>query len=115
VRVGDHERREATDRLTAHAAAGRLSLDELEERVERVHAAVYSCDLLEVEADLPGPQPRRGPRRPPPVLMACLIAAVLASVIFGHPIAPLLIVTALGWRARRRHLGVSTWPERSLR
>jgi hypothetical protein len=53
LRVGDRERAEAADRLSAHAAAGRLSIDELEQRLEAVHSAVLARDLHAVEADLP--------------------------------------------------------------
>src|SRR4051812_41452345 len=38
IRVGDAERTAAADRLGAPAAAGRLSLEELEQRVERANA-----------------------------------------------------------------------------
>ncbi len=118
LRIGDRERDEAADRLSAHAAAGRLSLEELERRLERVQAAVFSRDLLALEVDLPaasraaarfrGAARSRGARpspRPPLAALACLVAAVLASALVGHPIAPLFIVAVLLWRAGRRYPG----------
>ena len=103
LRIGDRERTEAGERLSAHAAAGRLSLDELEQRLERVQSAVFARDLAVLEADLPGPPARRpaGPQRVPPAAVAFLVAAVLATVVVGHPVAPLFVVALLLWRARR--------------
>jgi Flp pilus assembly protein TadB len=107
LRVGDRERAEAAQRLSAHAAEGRLSVPELESRLERAHAAVVVADLQALEADLPGPE--RGRRRPPPVAplvalaVAAVAATVLASLAVGHPVPPLLfLVVALLWRARWR-------------
>jgi hypothetical protein len=100
VRVGDRERSEASDRLAAHAAAGRLGVEELEQRLERVQAAVHVRDLAAVEADLPHPA-RRAPGRRPPLLaaaFACLIAGGALTIAFGHPFPPLLIGAFLMWR-----------------
>src|SRR4051794_41983961 len=100
VRVGDRERTEAAERLSAHAAAGRLGIDELEDRLQRAHAAVYAHELAALEADLP-----RTPGRPrtawPFPLLAALAAALVASVALslaaGHPVAPLFLLAALLW------------------
>jgi hypothetical protein len=116
IRIGDREREAATDRLTAHAGAGRLTVEELEERLERVQAARVRADLRAVEADLPGP-PERGRRRPPvawdtaampAVLVLLLAAAVALSVAVGHPVPPLFVGAFLLWRfaGRRRPLGL---------
>jgi hypothetical protein len=59
LRAGDRDRAQAAERLSAHAAAGRLTA-------------------------------------------ACLAAAVLATVLVGHPIAPPLIAAVLLWRAALR-------------
>jgi hypothetical protein len=111
VRIGDRERAEAADRLAAHAAAGRLTLDELEQRLEQVHAAVHARDLAAVEADLPvparAPRPMRRPAPHVPVALLVLLVAVLASVAVGHPIAPPFIAALLVWRAARRSTGVA--------
>ena len=110
VRVGDRERADAAERLSAHAAAGRLTVDELEERLERAGRAVHAADLSALEADLPAPRPAP-PRRPgPPALaLALLLAAVLMTVAVGHPIVPLFLAAALAWRVagRRAHMRVA--------
>jgi hypothetical protein len=112
LRVGDRERAEAAERLSAHAAAGRLSVPELESRLERAHAAVVAADLQALEADLPGParRERDGPPLAPLVALAvvALAVTVLTTLAIGHPVPPLLVVAvALVWRAgsRRRLRG----------
>ena len=107
LRVGDAERAAAAERLSAHAAAGRLTLEELEERLAAANAAVHGRDLAVLEADLPGaaavparrPRPRSGPPPLGPVLPVALIAlAIAASVAVGHPVGlPLLFLFAF-WR-----------------
>jgi hypothetical protein len=101
VRIGDRERGEAADRLSAHAAAGRLSIEELEQRLETVHRAVFARDLAAVEGDLPAPARPREWRRPPlaALAFALLLAGVFATVLVGHPIPPLFIAAMLLWRA----------------
>jgi hypothetical protein len=102
-RIGDRERSDAADRLAAHAAAGRLSVDELEARLERVHRAVLVRDLRAIEADLPGSARRPLPVSPITALpLACLAAAVLLTVAVGHPVLPLFAAAFLLWRFGHR-------------
>ena len=116
LRIGDREREAASDRLAKHAAAGRLTYEELEERLERAQAAVVTTDLAELEADLPGPRgrrrpsgaftadlPRRRAARPPYAAIVALVAAVLVTVLVGHPIPPLFILAVVLWVRARRH------------
>ncbi|MGH3207707.1 MAG: DUF1707 SHOCT-like domain-containing protein [Trebonia sp.] len=66
LRIGDAERDAAAADLGEHYAAGRLSLDELNERLDAVFASKTFGQLTRVMADLPGPgrlQWRTGPRR----------------------------------------------------
>jgi ferric-dicitrate binding protein FerR (iron transport regulator) len=102
IRVGDRERADAAERLSAHAAAGRLTVEELEERLERAERAVVASDLRALEADLPAPvTPERRPRWSPSLgalALACVAATVLASLAVGHPFPPLLLVALLAWR-----------------
>ena len=104
MRVGDTEREAAAARLSAHAAAGRLSVEELEERLERAGRAVFAGDLAAIEADLPGPAPRRVARLDPIPLLAVawLAVAVAATIAVGHPIFPLFLVVFLLLRAGHR-------------
>jgi hypothetical protein len=77
IRVSDAERDVVARSLTANAAEGRLSLDELEERLAAAYAAKTYGELEPLLADLPeskppdrpsppaagGPEPRPGRRR----------------------------------------------------
>jgi hypothetical protein len=110
LRIGDAERAAAVERLSAHAAAGRLGVDELERRIERAHAAVFASDLLAIEADLPGGAPVRSSRprlpvarRAPIAPVALLLAGVALTVLVGHPVVPLFVL-AFVLAARRRRV-----------
>jgi hypothetical protein len=107
TRIGDREREAAAARLSAHAAAGRLSVEELEERLERAQRAVYASDIAELERDLPGRERRPAPRldrRPAPwwpaLPVALLVLGIAATIAVGHPVAPLFIGLFLLWRLR---------------
>jgi uncharacterized protein DUF1707 len=95
----------AAERLAAHAAAGRLTVEELEQRLERANAAVFARDLSALEADLPAPAERvplawRAPWAP---LLLVTAAAIAASIAVGHPLPPLFLVAFLLWRHRASH------------
>ena len=62
IRVGDVERDAAAAELGEHYAAGRLTIDELHERLGLVLSARTRADLTHVLADLPT---IRRPARPP--------------------------------------------------
>ena len=53
VRIGDHERTEAIDALGSHFAAGRLTLDEFEERTTIAASSKVRSDLDRLFFDLP--------------------------------------------------------------
>lgn len=55
LRIGDAERDAAATDLGEHYAAGRLTLDELNERLDAVFAARTFGQLSRIMADLPGP------------------------------------------------------------
>jgi Domain of unknown function (DUF1707) len=101
IRVSDADRENVASRLREHYAEGRLSSDELEERVASALGARTFGDLRRVMTDLPGPVPapppgqpapppgarrrhygyyRRGPRLLPLVLIALIAALVLPGV-----------------------------------
>jgi Flp pilus assembly protein TadB len=56
LRIGDAERDAAAADLGEHFVAGRLSLDELHERLGDVFSAKTQGQLSRVMADLPGPR-----------------------------------------------------------
>lgn len=57
TRISDAERANAVDRLFAARHAGRISLDEFDERLSMVYAAVTTDGLDAPLADLPRPEP----------------------------------------------------------
>ena len=66
LRASDADRLAAAERLRVHHLAGRLTLEEFEDRVARAHQAVTLGDLAALEADLPAPPapPAARPRAP---------------------------------------------------
>jgi len=54
MRVSDSDREQAADVLREAAGHGRITMDELEERLERAYAAKTYADLAAVTGDLPG-------------------------------------------------------------
>src|SRR5215218_6722739 len=104
LRASDAEREHHAELLREHAAQGRLTVDELEERLDRVYAARTRGELAPVLADLPptdhprAPRQRRRPRvRPdlvPFIAVNLVLVAIWAATGAGYfwPIWPLL-----GW------------------
>ncbi len=97
LRVADVDRDAAAAALGDHFEAGRLTADELEDRLGRALTARTSRDLTGLFDDLPAPvrQPgaaeragldrwrRRGRAAWPAVAGAVLVVAVLSAFIFG--------------------------------
>ena len=96
IRVSDAERERVAARLREHFAEGRLSQEELDERLSAALSAKTEGDLRRVMADLPGPAPvpvpggapgpwaagrglafRRGPRLWPLAVFALIAALVI--------------------------------------
>ena len=66
IRVSDADRDRVTARLREHFAEGRLTQDELDERISAALSAKTFGDLRRVMADLPEPAPVPPPRAVPP-------------------------------------------------
>jgi len=101
IRVGDAERAAVVERLSAHAAAGRLTVEELEQRLDVAQTAVVVADLRALETDLAlPPRPRSAVPWPPLLALAVvlLVAGVAGSIAAGFPIPPLFIGAFLVWR-----------------
>lgn len=82
LRIGDADRERAAELLRLHTAAGRVTTDELEERLDRVYAARTGRELRAPLSDLPAEpaaRPARG-RRELPVSPLMPAAAVLIAV-----------------------------------
>jgi hypothetical protein len=106
LRASDADRDRAAERLRAAAGEGRLSSEELEERLERALSARTQAELEPLTADLPGPPPARRPRaalrpalaaRPdlgPFLGVAVMLVAIWALTGMGYfwPVWPIL-----GW------------------
>jgi hypothetical protein len=101
MRVSDADRERVTARLREHFAEGRLTREELDERITAALSAKTVGDLRRVMVDLPEPAPalasagplpharahgpvyvRRGPRLLPLALLVLLIAAVAPGTGF---------------------------------
>ena len=82
VRVSDAERESAAARLKAHFTEGRLSHDELEERLDRTYAARSRQDLHALFADLPA---ERGAR----------LAAMHRTAVRAHALSYGVVNSAL--------------------
>ncbi|HEY8458156.1 MAG TPA: DUF1707 domain-containing protein [Actinopolymorphaceae bacterium] len=65
LRASDAERERVVELLSEHAAAGRLTLAELEERTERAYAAKTRGELEILTRDLPDKHAPARPRRRP--------------------------------------------------
>jgi Domain of unknown function (DUF1707) len=102
VRVSDADRERIVDELRAHAVEGRLTVEELEERVQRALGARTASELVALTRDLPE---RPAPRPPAPrwwdrpelrtylAVMALLVAIwALAGAGYFWPVWP-----AVGW------------------
>jgi hypothetical protein len=98
IRISDADRERVTARLREHFAEGRLSSDELDERIAAALSAKTAGDLRGVMADLPGPAPAPPPswqgarwaggpgvvyRRRPRILPLALLALIAVLVLPG--------------------------------
>jgi hypothetical protein len=106
IRIGDAERDEAVSSLGDHFAAGRLSRDELDQRIDQAMQAKFTTDLDPLFADLPksepdriGPPQRVGGQRPGSPLFLIfpllVVAVVIAALVSNTP----QILFALVWLA----------------
>ena len=82
-RVSDADRQQVMARLQHHTAAGRLSLDEYAERVDRTLAARTRADLAAVTGDLPAEPPPDRPAATGQLGMAFLLAVIALMVLGG--------------------------------
>ena len=101
LRASDAERERVVTFLREHALLGRLTDEELEERIGLAYGSVTVGDLERLIADLPRNRPAARPRSvaakrrsgPPPMLIAGGIGALILT---GLPFALIGVVLALG-------------------
>jgi len=129
IRASDADREHVTARLREHFAAGRLTSDELDERISAALNAKTHGELRHLMTDLPEParaaqwttqrpyppvppwaMRRRGPRFPPVMLLVLLAALLLSGghwVFFGvlQVLLVFWLLACLGgmFAARRAH------------
>jgi hypothetical protein len=124
VRVSDADRDRAVAELSEHFQAGRLTVEELDERTGQALRARTGKELTDLFADLPrrqdppaatgagpGPTERPGQARRPPALarrppaQIAIAALAVAALIGSHGLAALLLpvlVVVLIFRRRAR-------------
>jgi Domain of unknown function (DUF1707) len=88
LRVADTDRDRAAELLRQAAAEGRITFDELDERISRAYAAKTFADLDVLTSDLPGPGVNApapaGPRyRPPAVPAGTHAPAISVAILSG--------------------------------
>src|SRR4051812_21415503 len=99
LRASDADRERVAVFLRDQAAVGRLTHEELEERVDRAYRAVTLGDLERLIADLPRTNPPvaiRRRRTPPRALVPLGIASLVAIGAPGLLIVAAALVVALG-------------------
>jgi hypothetical protein len=104
VRISDADRERATGRLRDHFAEGRLTPEELDERVTAALNARTAGDLRRVMADLPEPSPVPGQGWPLPPAAAPQPglgrrSPVLLPLVTLALLAVLLIPGGGGWQS----------------
>ena len=106
LRASDEERERAASELRVHFAAGRLSEDELNDRLEAVYAARTAGDLRTVLADLPALPPAPTDRRAELAQRRSELQRELLQQT-GGALVPFLVCTAI-WVATGAH--DAFWP-----
>lgn len=98
LRIGTAERERAAAELGEHLAAGRLTTDEFDERVQRAYQAKTAADLQPLFADLPELNPPQPPRPRVnwwPALAFLIVVGCVAWVAFLR--VPPLFIFPLVW------------------
>jgi Domain of unknown function (DUF1707) len=93
-RASDQDREDAARVLQGHAVAGRLTIEELDERLGGAFAARTLSELDALLADLPR---RRGHARTVPALLLQGVVMLLVGLV----IVTIAILLALAWAGSR--------------
>ncbi len=110
IRISDADRERVTARLREHFAEGRLTSDELDERITAALSARTYGDLRAVMADLPDPAPEAAPApawQAPP--WACGRWAVMRRGPRFLPLAIVLLIAAIAVPGAFVKFVVLTW------
>jgi hypothetical protein len=126
LRLSDADRDRAVAELSEHFEAGRLTVEELDERTGRVLRARTGKELADLFADLPRHQDPQvgtvadpGPARPPglarkPIPRIAIAVLAIAALIGSHGLAALLlpalaVLLIIRRRARSGRVGGRGW------
>jgi hypothetical protein len=101
LRIGDAERDATTARLRDHFVAGRLTLDELTERIDLALAAKTQGQIDGLMADLP--RPPRAPRIPAEPVIDRDAGRFLVSALLLFALATWILIMA--WMASHAYSG----------
>ncbi|MFD8497953.1 DUF1707 domain-containing protein [Amycolatopsis sp. NPDC059657] len=82
LRAADTDRERVAALVQAAVAEGRLTMEEMEERLGAVYLTKYTDELTALTADLPAPAPPRRRFAAHPALRAHAAFAVVLSVVF---------------------------------
>ena len=121
LRASDADRERTADVLKRACAEGRLTPDELSDRLERAFRARTFGDLAVLTADLPGGAPARRRRPAPPARRSnwgLRIAGVVAlAIVFGplvHALSSVGVALAIGLGAAAFALAFAMAPIAAL-
>jgi hypothetical protein len=105
LRASDADRERVAERLREHASAGRLSMDELSERLETVFAARTLGELEPPLADLPSTERRRRASSFAfaPVLALVVLLVTVSAVTGAGAFWPIWILLGVWWFGPLRH------------
>ncbi|HEY3468140.1 MAG TPA: DUF1707 domain-containing protein [Amycolatopsis sp.] len=89
IRAADADRERVATAVQTAGSEGRLTLEEVEERLTRVYAARFTDELTELTADLPRPDPprpgfpltREALRRHPALRLHLAVAVAVAVLV----------------------------------
>ena len=109
LRIGDAERDVAMAQLREHFVAGRLTFDELSERIDAALIAKTQRQIDRLTADLPRP-PRAARSEPPLPVPAPDAGRFLVFAMLLFALATWILIMA--WMSRYSHMGgqYPSWP-----
>ena len=112
LRIGDAERDVAMVQLREHFAAGRLTFDELTERIDAALIAKTQRQIDRLMADLPRPPRPSRAARAEPAVPAPDAGRFLVFAMLLFALATWILIMA--WMCRYSHLGGTypQWPSR---
>jgi len=109
LRIGDAERDAAMTQLREHFVAGRLTFDELTERIDAALTTKTQRQIDSLMVDLPRP-PRMARHEPGPPVPAPDAGRFLVFAMLLFALATWILIMA--WMSRYSHLGgqYPSWP-----